>query len=132
MCSNCRNMRNLKEQVEAVVRCVREHRDEMAAKTDADHAAGGFDCCDSTEVVLCYAILEAAEYLGAGCAEGFDKVYLLTTGTGHDGDEWNVESIHRSKEGAERAKEEYEKPRRRQDGSTYRLESQVEEWELRE
>jgi hypothetical protein len=57
-------------------------------------------------------------------------VYLVTTGTGCDGDEWNVRSIHKTKEGAETAKELYERPRYRFNGSTYIFKATIEEWEL--
>lgn len=59
-----------------------------------------------------------------------DTVWLLTTGSGFDGDEWGVESIHKTYEGALVAKKEYEKPRTRKDGSTYFFEAQIEEWKL--
>lgn len=64
MCSNCRAMRKLKERIEEAVAKVKEHHDEMSAKTAADHAQMGFDCCDSSEVILCEAVLDAAKYLG--------------------------------------------------------------------
>lgn len=57
-------------------------------------------------------------------------VWLLTTGTGADGDEWQVESIHTTAAGAEKAKAEYEKPRKRADGSVYAMDSTIEEWPL--
>lgn len=58
------------------------------------------------------------------------NVWMVTTGTGEDGDEWKVESVHATADGAERAKADYEKPRKRHDGSTYVLEANVEEWPL--
>lgn len=59
------------------------------------------------------------------------KVYLLTTGDGSDGDEWNVEGIYATCEAAERAKAEYECPRPRGDGTMYRLlANDVEEWDV--
>lgn len=57
-----------------------------------------------------------------------DKIYLVTTGSGADGDEWRVISIHRTKEGAERAEAKYESPRPRLSGGTYSLKAEVEEW----
>ena len=57
-------------------------------------------------------------------------VFLLTTGDGSDGDEWRVISVHATEEGANKAKAEYEAPRPRPDGSTYRLDANVEAWEL--
>jgi hypothetical protein len=60
------------------------------------------------------------------------KIWLLTSGSGADGDEWNVESVHRTKEGAEAAEKVYEAPRPRSDGSTYTFDAEVEEWELKE
>lgn len=36
------------------------------------------------------------------------KVWLLTSGDGSDGDEWDVISIHGSEESAIKAKKEYE------------------------
>ena len=61
-----------------------------------------------------------------------DKIYLVTTGSGSDGDEWGVISIHRTKEGAERAEATYEAPRERRDGSTYNHDAEVEEWDVDE
>ena len=61
-----------------------------------------------------------------------DKIYLLTTGSGADGDEWNVLSVHRTKEGADRAKAIYEAPQERRDGSTYNYDAAVEEWDVEE
>ena len=57
-------------------------------------------------------------------------VWLVTSGSGSDGDEWDVVSIHATPEGAEAAKQAYEAPRPRLDGSTYSLRAQIEEWEL--
>lgn len=59
------------------------------------------------------------------------SVFLLTSGDGSDGDEVVVQSVHATREGAERAKAAYEAPRKRADGSTYSLDAQVEEWELK-
>ena len=58
-------------------------------------------------------------------------VWLLTTGDGSDGNEWRLESIHSTKEGAVKAKAEYEKPRKRLDGSTFSFDdADIEEWDL--
>ena len=38
------------------------------------------------------------------------KVWLLTSGTGADGDEWSVESIHSTEEGAERERQTKDRP----------------------
>ena len=59
-----------------------------------------------------------------------EKVWLLTEGSGSDGDEWGVISIHATKEGAILAKEKYEKNHRRADGSVYHYDANIEEWEL--
>jgi len=61
-----------------------------------------------------------------------DKIWLLTSGSGADGDEWGVISIHRTKEGAEQAEKVYEAPRPRADGSTYVFDGEVEEWDVKE
>lgn len=58
------------------------------------------------------------------------KVWLLTTGSGADGDGWLVQSIHISEDSAIKAKTEYEKPKTRDDGSTYFFEAEVEEWDV--
>jgi len=58
------------------------------------------------------------------------KVWLLTTGDGEDGNEWDVKSIHSNLESAEKAKRHYERPRERFDGSFYNYESHIEEWEV--
>jgi hypothetical protein len=57
-----------------------------------------------------------------------DKVFLLTTGDGSDGSEWDVQSIHNTMGSAEIAKAKYEAPRSRDDGSTYTFEANIEEW----
>lgn len=90
MCTNCRAMFALRQSLLAAVERVKHHRDELAAKTAAAQADGGFDCCDSSEVTLCEAILSAADYLGCqppesgevaiaaalivGAAFGFDNI----------------------------------------------------------
>lgn len=60
------------------------------------------------------------------------SVWLLTTGTGTDGDEWNVESIHATEEGAEKAKAEYQKPQKRANGTEYIRDANIEEWPFEE
>ena len=62
--------------------------------------------------------------------EEMKKVWLLTTGSGADGDEWNVESIHATEESARKAKEQHEQPKTRKDGSTYFFEASIEEWDV--
>jgi hypothetical protein len=63
-----------------------------------------------------------------------EKVYLLTAGSGDDGDEWSLISIHRTKEGAEEAKKDYEKVRysnKPGHNYTYHFEANdIEEWEV--
>ena len=59
-------------------------------------------------------------------------VWLVTTGSGTYDDVWNVVSIHATREGANAAKDAYEAPRERPDGSTYSYEAEIEEWELLE
>ena len=61
-----------------------------------------------------------------------NNIWLLTSGSGADGDEWSVISIHRTKEGAELAEKQYEAPRERWDGSTYCSDAEVEEWDVQE
>ena len=58
------------------------------------------------------------------------KVYLVTTGTGQDGDEWGLISVHSTKEGALYHEQFYERDRYRPDGSTYNYEADIEEWEV--
>lgn len=58
------------------------------------------------------------------------KVWLLTCGTGEDGDEWSVLGIYTTQEFAVAAKQRYERPRSRFDGSIYCFDGNVEEWEL--
>jgi hypothetical protein len=57
-------------------------------------------------------------------------VFLLTTGEGSDGDEWDVKSIHSSREAAEKAKLIYESPQMRPDGTSYNFSANIEEWEV--
>lgn len=59
------------------------------------------------------------------------KVWLLTTGSGADGDEWNVQDIYSTYEGALAGKTEYEQPRYRNDKSTYHYDANIEEWEIK-
>ena len=61
-----------------------------------------------------------------------DKIWLLTTGDGSDGNKWAIESIHRTEAGAEDAKKKYEAPRQRFDGSTYTFDANIEEWPVDE
>lgn len=56
------------------------------------------------------------------------KVFFLTTGSGGDGDEWGVISVHSTLELATIAKNRYSAPIMRRDGSTYSRESTIEEW----
>ena len=59
-------------------------------------------------------------------------VFLLTSGDGSDGDEWSVISIHSTFELATIAKEKYEAPVKRSDGSKYSREAQIEKWAVDE
>ena len=61
------------------------------------------------------------------------NVYLLTYGNGEDGDEWAVVSIHATKESAEAAKAEYEKPMLHKDGfpCVHRCNA-IEEWAVKQ
>lgn len=56
------------------------------------------------------------------------KVWLLTTGDGTDGNEWNVESVHLTKALAMLAQKKHSEPLYRSDGSSYSLSSDIEEW----
>lgn len=58
------------------------------------------------------------------------KVWLLTTGDGDFGNEWNLESIHSTEESAKRAEKEFEATRYNKDGSSYSHEAEIEEWEV--
>ena len=55
-------------------------------------------------------------------------VWLLTTGDGSDGNEWNVQSIHATESDAQSAKANYEKLHYRLDGSSYKHKAAVEKW----
>ena len=57
-------------------------------------------------------------------------VYLLTTGDGSDGSEWNLESIHKTEDGAKEAKSKYERRRYRPNGTWYTLDADIEEWDV--
>lgn len=57
-----------------------------------------------------------------------NQVYLLTTGSRANGDDWSLVSIHRTREGAETARQIYEKPIQRKDGSLYSLKMEIEPW----
>jgi len=61
---------------------------------------------------------------------GMKNVWLLTTGDGEDGNEWYVQSIHKTCDGAVSAKEIYERLRHNPNGSTYRYEAQIEKWNV--
>jgi hypothetical protein len=58
------------------------------------------------------------------------KVYLLTTGSGADGDEWGLISVHASKQSAMNAEQFYERDRYRDNGTIYNHEAEIEEWEV--
>lgn len=60
------------------------------------------------------------------------KVFLLTTGSGDDGDDWVVEGIYSAREKADRAKVDFEAKRHfRPDGSFYQLSAnEIEVWPL--
>lgn len=60
------------------------------------------------------------------------KVYLVSCGSYEYGDPTGIVSIHATKEGAERAKREYERPIERGDGTTYTEEVEIEELDLQE
>lgn len=59
------------------------------------------------------------------------KVYLVTRGSGEDGDEWGVVSIHTTRRGADAAKKAHDEYKNyRPDGSFYHLlTNEVEEWD---
>ncbi len=57
-------------------------------------------------------------------------VFLLVTGSGADGDEWNVESIHSTYELATIAQEQYQRLRYRKDGSSYSFDAEIEKWSV--
>ena len=59
-------------------------------------------------------------------------VWLLTTGTGQDGDEWDVKSIHANEASAKRALAKYQEPQTRADRSTYIRDALIEEWVVEE
>jgi len=60
-----------------------------------------------------------------------ESIWLLTTGRhGVDGDEWNLESIHSTKQKAEIAKHTYGIPKFRSDGSKYNYKADIEEWDI--
>lgn len=59
------------------------------------------------------------------------NVYLVTSGKrGYAvyGYEWNLHSIHLTRESAEQGLAEYQCPRTRPDGSIYHFDGQIEEW----
>lgn len=58
-------------------------------------------------------------------------VWLLTSGSGLDGDEWSVHSIYATEQEALAAKVEHEHLRSRPDGSTYHYDANIEEWPIR-
>lgn len=58
------------------------------------------------------------------------KVWLLMTGSGEDGNPRGVVSIHSSEDGAERAKDAFEAPIERTDGTHYHHESDGENFLL--
>jgi hypothetical protein len=54
-------------------------------------------------------------------------VFLLTTS---DEDEWGLLSIHATNASALKAKEQYEAPRYRKDGSIFHYRCSIEEWDV--
>lgn len=76
---------------------------------------------------------EGDKYVAAIAEENKDtlrELFLLTVGSGDDGDEWRVLSVHATWESAEAGKREYETSRTRQDGSTYHYDANIETWDL--
>lgn len=61
-----------------------------------------------------------------------NRVFLVTSGSGEDGDEWFVHSIHSTSEFAENAKNYYNRERKNLDGTTYHYDAVVEEWPIDE
>ena len=60
-----------------------------------------------------------------------NNIYLLTNGTGEDGDEWSVVSVHATEESAKQAKVKYEQPRPCSGrDETYTLDANIEVWEV--
>ncbi len=59
-------------------------------------------------------------------------VYLLTSGDGSDGNEWDVISIHSTRELAEKAQAKYSEPQKNIHGGEYVRESEIEEWKMDE
>ncbi len=57
-----------------------------------------------------------------------NHVWLLTTGSGDDGDEWHVESIHSTKNSAQIALTIHQAPIVRGDGTTYTRDANIELW----
>ncbi len=57
-----------------------------------------------------------------------NRVFLLTSGDGGDGDEWQLHSIHSTSESADKAKAEFQVELTRLDGSTFHHEATIEEW----
>ena len=57
-------------------------------------------------------------------------VWLLTTGDGSDGNEWNIQSIYAPESDAQSAKAKYEKLCYRSDGSSYKCKAAVEKWPI--
>lgn len=58
------------------------------------------------------------------------KVWLLTTGDGSDGNEWDVRGVYSTEALAEKARKEYETPIQRPDGTSYHYDANVEEWDV--
>ena len=58
------------------------------------------------------------------------KMYLLTTGDGSDGNEWNVEGIYSTRELANKAKTYYERDRTNAFGEIYHHEASIEKWNV--
>lgn len=56
------------------------------------------------------------------------NVYLLTTGDGSYGSEWNLVSIHSTRKLAETAKTDYEAERIAPGGIHYHYQANIEEW----
>ena len=54
-----------------------------------------------------------------------NHIWLLISGSGHDGDEISIESIHKTRAGARQAKKDYEVPRKNIYGKPYSYNARI-------
>ena len=65
MCSHCGTIRNYRKLITDNFDKIKERKEELETRTEEDYKSGGFDSCNSTEILLLQDILFILRYIGA-------------------------------------------------------------------